>query len=589
MFFASSIVYSFLWHIISHNKLFFISQVFFSFLIGVFSPIRSYLTKVVIDGAAIALKTGSSDELISAIMVLMGSISFIVIVFRFYDYAIPLLFARIRKQAGEILTQRMLYHGINFYQTHTAGTVANKVNDVIRALPTVEQKTLDGLFVYTLEISSSLFIASGVGYQFGLVFAVWVLCSIAISAIAFRYGQQYAIDAAHERSSAVGQMVETGTSITNIHMFNGYSTERKHLDSVLEKAFAAENARDWFVLKINGAQSFTFVGVLAAIFYFLLQGLATHTITAGDFGLLTMLAGSLMNRLWILAEDVRRFIEEYGIAKQGLMLLLEPFDLVDAPDAQPLQVSDGIIAFREVQFQYGTMPALFQKKSITITKHQKVGLVGPSGSGKSTFVKLIARISDIQAGTITIDNQDISCVTQESLHDAMSIIPQEPALFSRTIRENIAYAKPDATLDEVITAAKNAYAHEFIMQLPNGYETRLGQECTLSGGQRQRIAIARAFIKDAPILILDEATSQLDAITEEHIQQALEHLMVNKTTLVIAHRLSTLLHMDRILVFDSGRIIADGTHQELLQSCPLYTTLWTTQMGDFLHDGAHIT
>ncbi len=209
--------------------------------------------------------------------------------------------------------------------------------------------------------------------------------------------------------------------------------------------------------------------------------------------------------------------------------------------------------------------------------------MGYSGSGKSTFVNLILRLYDITSGHIYIDDQDIREVTQDSLHKVIGMIPQDPSLFHRSLRENIHYGRPEATDKEVIEAAKHGHAHEFIEALPHGYDSLVGERgVRLSGGQRQRIAIARAILKNAPILILDEATSQLDSVTESYIQDSLWEVMEGKTTIVIAHRLSTLLHMDRILVFDRGKIVADGTHQELLTKGGLYKTLWDAQVGGFL-------
>jgi ATP-binding cassette subfamily B protein len=224
--------------------------------------------------------------------------------------------------------------------------------------------------------------------------------------------------------------------------------------------------------------------------------------------------------------------------------------------------------------------------SVTIPAGQKVGLVGYSGNGKTTFANLILRLFDVTSGRILIDGQDIREVTQESLRAQISLIPQDPFLFHRTLLENIRYGRLDASEQDIITAAQKAHAHEFIAKLPQGYESLVGERgVKLSGGQRQRIAIARAILKNAPILILDEATSQLDSITESKIQDSLWQLMQDKTAIVIAHRLSTLLHMDRILVFGQGKIIEDGTHQDLLAKQGVYKTLWDMQVGGFLPDG----
>jgi len=241
-----------------------------------------------------------------------------------------------------------------------------------------------------------------------------------------------------------------------------------------------------------------------------------------------------------------------------------------------------------VYFNYkGTAP-LFENICVAIEPGQKVGLVGASGSGKSTFINLILRFYEPKKGRILIDKQDIKEISLSSLRTQIALIPQDPYLFHRTLKENIQYGRPDANYEAVVQAAKQAYAHEFIVKLPQQYNTLVGERGTkLSGGQRQRIAIARGLLKDAPIIILDEATSQLDSITENYIQGSLWDITQNKTTLVIAHRLATLLHMDRILVFDKGRIAEDGTHDALLAKNGIYKLLWDKQVGGFLPSMSH--
>ena len=268
-----------------------------------------------------------------------------------------------------------------------------------------------------------------------------------------------------------------------------------------------------------------------------------------------------------------------------MSLLQDPITLLDTPHAQELKVTQGKIQFQKVHFQYPNTDPLFSNKSLTIQHGQRIGLVGYSGSGKTTFVNLILRLFDLQSGHILIDGQDIAKVTQTSLRNALTFIPQEPSLFHRSLMENIRFGRPNATDEQVIAAAKQAHAHEFITTLPKGYDTLVGERgIKISGGQRQRIAIARAILKNAPILLLDEATSALDSFTEGQIQESFFSLMEGKTTIVIAHRLSTLLNMDRILVMAQGKIVEDGNHEDLLKKSGLYQSLWEAQVGGFLPD-----
>jgi ATP-binding cassette subfamily B protein len=260
----------------------------------------------------------------------------------------------------------------------------------------------------------------------------------------------------------------------------------------------------------------------------------------------------------------------------------DPQDILDAPTAAPLSIKSGEILFDNVSFRYGDK-ALFVNKHVKIQGGEKVGLVGYTGAGKSTFINLILRFYPIEKGKILIDGQEITQVTLESLRRQIALIPQDPILFHRTLDENIRYAKPEATSSEITQAAKLAHCDEFIRSMPEGYSTKVGERGTrLSGGEKQRIAIARALLADAPILILDEATSALDSVTENYIQDSLEKLMTGRTTIVIAHRLSTLARMDRILVFDQGKIVEEGSPAALLNSGGLYARMWNMQVGGFL-------
>jgi ATP-binding cassette subfamily B protein len=264
-------------------------------------------------------------------------------------------------------------------------------------------------------------------------------------------------------------------------------------------------------------------------------------------------------------------------------LLKTPHGIEDALGAKLLSVTEGAIAFTDVDFYFHETRSVLEKFSLSIKPGEKVALVGPSGAGKTTITKLILRLYDVAGGTITIDDQDIARVTQESLRDAIAFVPQEPTLFHRSIMDNIRYGRREATSEEVVEAAKQAHCHEFITTLPQGYETFVGERgVKLSGGERQRVAIARALLKNAPILVLDEATSSLDSESESLIQDALKTLMKNKTVIVIAHRLSTVMSMDRIIVIDGGSIADQGTHAELLAKDGIYQKLWSIQAGGFL-------
>ncbi len=307
--------------------------------------------------------------------------------------------------------------------------------------------------------------------------------------------------------------------------------------------------------------------------------------TAGGFIILIFYMGQLWGRLWDFGQNVREYIRAVSRGEEMVEIAQRPLGVQDIPQATPLVVTQGAVRFDHVRFGYehGASPVL-SDLSIAIAPGERVALVGHSGGGKSTFVKLLLRLYDIQGGRIAIDSQDIAAVTQESLRRAIALVPQDPILFHRSIAENIAYGKPDATQEEIEQAARAAHAHEFIALLPKQYDTLVGERgVKLSGGERQRVAIARALLADKPILVLDEATSSLDSLSELYIQEALGKLMQGRTSIVIAHRLSTIKQADRILVMDQGAIIEEGTHELLLQKKDgVYRHLFELQAGGFI-------
>ena len=286
----------------------------------------------------------------------------------------------------------------------------------------------------------------------------------------------------------------------------------------------------------------------------------------------------------MIGRQIVEFHKVVGICTQSLSFIVEPHELVDSADAQDLVISRAMIEFKNICFSYHQGTPVFENLNLVLEPGQKVGLVGLSGGGKSTFVKILLRLYDVQSGSILIDKQDIRHVKKHSLIDQMATIPQEPELFHRTVLENIRFARPDASDEEVFAAATVANCHQFISELPQGYESLVGERgIKLSGGQRQRIAIARAVLKNAPILILDEATSALDSLTEKYIQEGLDEAMKGKTAIVIAHRLSTLKSMDRILVFEQGAIVEDGSPNDLLDNPEgKFSMLWKMQSAGFI-------
>ncbi len=352
-----------------------------------------------------------------------------------------------------------------------------------------------------------------------------------------------------------------------VKAFGAETREETRLGHVLVK-WDNRTRRTWKRGTLNGTiQSFMMVsmqaGILGTGLIMWQKGLATP----GDITFVLAMFFVLQGYLRDVGQDIRNLQRAVNDMEELVLLDKMPLGIEDRADAKAIRIEKGEIVFDHVTFQYGAHATpLYEDFSVTIEPGERVGLVGHSGSGKTTFVKLIQRLYDIKAGAIRIDGQSVADVTQASLRGQIAIVQQEPILFHRTLAENIAYGRPDASRREIEQAAKQASAHDFIMSLPKGYETMVGERgVKLSGGERQRVAIARAFLADAPVLILDEATSSLDSESEVQIQQAMERLMDGRTTLVIAHRLSTVRALDRLLVFDKGRIVEEGDHQALIR------------------------
>lgn len=499
---------------------------------------------------------------------------------RLYGYIhrknIPAFRARIRMRLFEYAKE----HSHEFFANNFAGSLANKLNDMPRA----SEQIIDIIIFYVIAIFSTFMISVFLLGQVSLFFAAlmigWFLAHMGVTLYFNEEIQNSSRDHAEAVSMLSGKMVDVFTNSTAMRLFARGRYEGEYIKNFQEEERRKGETELWVLEKANIVRGFLSLLFVTLTIYLLVYGRGEGWITLGDFSLIGFTVFNVMGLVWYLSMQLTDLFREIGTAQAALSLINVAHEVVDAPDAEVIKMSRGEIVFDRVTFRYKRNQNLFEEKSITLKAGQKVGVVGYSGSGKTTFVNLILRLFDIHGGRILIDGQDIAKVTQDSLRENISLIPQDPTLFHRTLSENIRYGKLEATEEETIEAAKKAHAHDFIGRLSDGYATEVGERgLKLSGGQRQRIAIARAFLKNAPILILDEATSALDSVTEQKIQESLTDLMRGRTTIVIAHRLSTLQDMDRILVFDQGDIVQDGTMETLLKDKHgLFATLWQRQI-----------
>jgi ATP-binding cassette subfamily B protein len=323
--------------------------------------------------------------------------------------------------------------------------------------------------------------------------------------------------------------------------------------------------------------------LLAALVVITINDILAGAITLGAFMMIYLLTSQIARGVQELSFRMLDYFEQLGTLAEALELVSQPHEIVDAPAARPLVVASGRIQFENVRFRHPNGFQVFENLNLDIRPGERVGLVGPSGAGKSTLVRLLRRQFEPQEGRILIDGQDIAFVTWDSLNEAIAEVPQMPGVFHRAVRDNIRYAKPTAKEDTVELAARQAHAHDFIADRDEGYDMIVGEQgIKLSGGERQRVAIARALVKDAKILVLDEATSSLDSESEHLIQSALWTLMQGRTVIAIAHRLSTIAGMDRVVYLEQGRILEDGPHRELLAHGGAYARMWNRQMGGFI-------
>lgn len=493
--------------------------------------------------------------------------------------AIPKLQSDIRME----MFDHIQHHSPRYFNERFAGSLANKITD----MTTQVEQIIEELFWPILPALISCIAGSVILWFINPVFAwilgLWVMIHIGIILKFSRPVDTYEHRHGEARTTLLGKIVDSFTNNFSVSLFYRFKHERNAVIPYQEKEEKTNVQARQYAQKMTCVTSFfffigNFLLLNGSLFYFWLH----DQITTGQVVQVFNMIWNISSIMWVISRALPVTFQSFGNAKQAYSVMQDPQDMGDKSEAKELKIKTGEIVFDNVSFHYGKKK-LFENKHAQIYGGEKVGLVGFTGAGKSTFINLILRFFPLHSGKILIDNQEIADVTLESLRNQIALIPQDPVLFHRTLRENISYGKPDATEAEIVHAAKLAHCDEFIYNIPGGYGAKVGERGTkLSGGEKQRIAIARAILADAPILILDEATSSLDSVTEKYIQDSLEKLMQNRTTIVIAHRLSTLSHMDRILIFDKGQIAEEGTHSSLLSKKGLYARMWNMQVGGFL-------
>lgn len=479
-----------------------------------------------------------------------------------------------------VINQSMTFHNDRF-----SGSLTSAANKLPRAFISLKSNFVWDLYPLILTALYSIGVAMMICAPFAVILTIYTIVYMLVAIVTYYKTRKVDEALADAENKQTGQLADAITNEMSVKSYAREKMERARFSSATRNTkkatFNVAKVSFWRNLSMNIVNLATFAGLLVLI-------VMSHNwfgITIANMVLLYSLSNSLLSNVWTINHILRAVNHAFGDAKEMVTILDSPLIIDDKTD-KPLVVSKAKIDISHMGFHHnGQKEALFEDFNLKIPAGKSIGLVGVSGSGKTTLTKLLLRFDDVTAGAIYIDGQDIRDVTQQSLREAIAYVPQESSLFHRSIYENIAYGKDGAKREEVIKAARLANADEFIRELPDGYDTLVGERgVKLSGGQRQRVAIARAILKNAPILVLDEATSALDSESESLIQGALANLMKGRTSIVVAHRLSTIAGLDEIVVLKNGKIVERGSHAELLKAGKEYAKLWSRQSGAFLKE-----
>ena len=524
-----------------------------------------------------------SSPLLKSIFLIAALLPIAWIFGRSTQYFISKFQASVIRDLHDFSFKKLHGHSYMFFADHFGGALVNKSRKFVYAFEVMHDILIDNFwssFVIFVAIFTVFFTQA---HTIAFIFLAMSVVYLTILFLMSKKKVEYDVAEAAADSRVTAVLADTITNFLSIKSSSALNTEVNNFKKVTGKE-AMLRLRAWlFGNKINAIQSAISMTVQVIVAFLTGYLWISGKISAGVFVLVQSYSITIGNYFWDLGKAMTKFTKALSDMKEMVDIFKQIPDVLDVPNPEKSQIQRGLIEIKDLHFTYQNGTEVFKNFSIKINSGEKVGLVGHSGSGKSTLAKLLMRFVDVSSGSILVDGQSIAKITQDDLHDNISYISQEPILFHRSIRENIAYSWGDAKEEDIILAAKKAHAHEFILNLKSGYETLVGERgVKLSGGERQRVAIARAMLKQTPILILDEATSSLDSISESYIQDAFNELMKGRTTIVIAHRLSTVQKMDRIIVLQKGRVVEEGTHKELLAKNGFYAELWNHQTGGFI-------
>ena len=523
-----------------------------------------------------------ANELIFLLLIIF-SIHFLSWIFRRIAQGVDFYFGfKVSHDLYQLAFEKTIAQSHAFFSNNFSGSLLKKISRFSNSFLNFGDLIIYSFIPLIVTLFGIILVLLQKNLLLGLIFLIWTIIFVFIQYKLSSLKHAYRLEVQEEDSKTSGLTADILTNENAVKIFTGEGWEKNLLKNALQRLYNVREKLHKADELLNSAQGFLFIFIEFIIMYVAVHLWQKGILTIGDFALLQAYLISAISQLWGIGNAFRRTSTALSEASEGVYIINLPPEVKDSPGTKPLVIRGGEINFSQIGFAFGKQK-VFENLSLLIPARQKLAIVGHSGSGKSTLVKLFLRLHDVSSGEILIDGQDIKTATLKSVREAISFVSQDPALFHRSLKENIRYGKREATDEEVYLAAKHAHADEFIQKFADGYDTLVGERgVKLSGGERQRIAIARAILKNSPILILDEATASLDSESEKYIQDALKHLMAQKTVLVIAHRLSTIMQMDRIVVLEDGQIIEDGTHAGLLKNDGLYKKLWSIQAGGFI-------
>lgn len=500
------------------------------------------------------------------------------IIHRLTDYAMTYCQSKVMKELSNYAFVKLQGHSYRFFANNFQGSLVAKARRFVRSFEALHDSLTFTFWKVILQLAGIFIVLFMIAPSVGIFFALWGVIFIGLIILLVQKKRVYDLRAAAADSRTTGGLADAITGFMNIKMFASILKEADRFEDITDKEEVARRA-SWNFNNLIGIIHSTLWVLLEVVgLYLVIVAWTRGSVSAGTIILVQAYFMTIGNIMWDLRSAIVNSMRAISDASEMVEIFEQKPDILDHEYPEVCRIKKGEIVFDDVSFSYDKT-SIFSNFNLKIEAGEKVGLVGHSGAGKTTITKLLLRFMDVSSGRITIDSQNIARISQDDLRNQIAYVPQDPILFHRSLRENIAYSKPGASEEEIVEAAKRANAHDFISRLPKGYDTFVGERgVKLSGGERQRIAIARAMLKNAPILILDEATNSLDSLSEQCVQEAFWRLMEGKTTIVIAHRLSTVRKMDRIVVLNEGMILEEGGHDQLLERQGSYYDFWNKQV-----------